>query len=586
MESYKAYNKQFFEQLVINTEIQSVFDAFGDTAWWEKYTLNAFQFSAAKDLTETKMLQKLALTIGSKEEYEKKANEYAEINRDYWLNIEVDTCKRNAVLGEKWRTMEKDKDLYPYWVYRGRMDGRERPEHIALEGKVFRIGDPEGDRVHPICAWNCFIPGTKVLTKKGKLDIDNISVGDKVIGGSGNEKNIDFIHQNMFNGNMFEIINKRGSVTTTNNHRILTIKGWKTADSINIMDIVVNKRKSKGINKIIRYVNNSYVFACYIIMSLIIKGNSAWMKAFNSNIKIWQKYINPIRTNVIIKNIFNIVFSKKGYNFLFIFRRLYSCTNMFRWINSKCSFHFKNDISHSVFGFMHRFAGLLFRKFFKPLAVIFGFTKIGMWRFRYIFSHCLALIITPFICVYPLCLYGFTSFSNWNIKMIKSFCNSSVIFNIPSLLKFSKSIKLIGVKFIQNNGSGAPLDSFNTFGEYIYNIFTHNELLLVYNVNIKQYSGYIYNLSVENDESYIVDIGIVHNCRCTSEPVDERYLKQNDTKLSKGSDYLEKVDPKTGLPYVDKDFRFNPGQHPMPNDSSYFEMLSNINKLNNKSFGL
>ena len=51
--------------------------------------------------------------------------------------------------------MEADKDLYPYWVYKTANDDRVRDEHAALEGLIFRIGDPEGDNCMPENGWNC-----------------------------------------------------------------------------------------------------------------------------------------------------------------------------------------------------------------------------------------------------------------------------------------------------------------------------------------------------------------------------------------------------------------------------------------------
>jgi hypothetical protein len=117
--------------------------------------LNSYQFSAAKDLSETKAMQELVHSAASFKEFKEKAGEITDINNDQWLRVEMDVCKRNTIMGENFRKMEETKDLYPYWIYKTEEDGHVRPEHAALEGLVFRIGDPEGDSVHPSCAWNC-----------------------------------------------------------------------------------------------------------------------------------------------------------------------------------------------------------------------------------------------------------------------------------------------------------------------------------------------------------------------------------------------------------------------------------------------
>lgn len=154
-EIYAAYNAMFFEEMVANTSINATYEIFEDTAWFERYLLNTSQFSAAKDISESKALQKLVFESESFKDFKEKAQEIVDINNDQWLRVEMDACKRSSVMGEQWRKMEETKDIYPYWVYRGRMDSRERPEHVALEGKIFRIGDVYGDMVYPPSDWNC-----------------------------------------------------------------------------------------------------------------------------------------------------------------------------------------------------------------------------------------------------------------------------------------------------------------------------------------------------------------------------------------------------------------------------------------------
>ena len=121
--------------------------------------LNAYQFSAAKDASNSKALQSLIQSkvyeSKSFKDFKEKANEICKVNNDKWLRVEMDVCKRNTVMGETWRRMEKDKDLYPYWQYVTEQDDRVRDEHAALEGKIFKIGDSEGDSVHPSNGFNC-----------------------------------------------------------------------------------------------------------------------------------------------------------------------------------------------------------------------------------------------------------------------------------------------------------------------------------------------------------------------------------------------------------------------------------------------
>jgi SPP1 gp7 family putative phage head morphogenesis protein len=152
---YTAYNSKFYNELVNNTSIKTTYEAFGDTAWHERYMLNSYQFSAAKDLSETKAMQALIFQSEGFKDFKEKASEITNIFNDQWLRVEMDSCKRGAVMGENWRQMQDTADLYPYWEYKTEEDDRVRDEHAALEGQIFRIGDPEGDACYPPNDFNC-----------------------------------------------------------------------------------------------------------------------------------------------------------------------------------------------------------------------------------------------------------------------------------------------------------------------------------------------------------------------------------------------------------------------------------------------
>lgn len=121
--------------------------------------LNSYQFSAAKSVTTAKMLQAAVYNDdGSLKAFNKFRDDAEEIQKQVnqnWLRVERDMCARSSIMADSWAEAIQDKDLYPYWMYEGRMDSRERPEHVALEGLIFRIGDPYGDRIVPPGDWNC-----------------------------------------------------------------------------------------------------------------------------------------------------------------------------------------------------------------------------------------------------------------------------------------------------------------------------------------------------------------------------------------------------------------------------------------------
>jgi len=199
---YKAYNHAFYSELINNTSIKTTYEAFGDTAWHERYMLNAYQFSAAKDLSETKALQELVFQSEGFKDFKEKASEISDIFNDQWLRVEMDVCKRNTVMAESFRKIEETKDLYPYWIYKTENDDRVRDEHAALEGIVFRVGDPEGDNVYPQNDWNCRCHGEPVDDQYLKEENKQVSKGEDYLNEKDPESGKPYVNEN-FRFNQF-----------------------------------------------------------------------------------------------------------------------------------------------------------------------------------------------------------------------------------------------------------------------------------------------------------------------------------------------------------------------------------------------
>lgn len=156
---YQFYNKQFFYAISENIDVKGNFTTFKDTATFEKYMLNYTQFSAAKSLDQSKQLQAVLFnengTVKGFSKFTKDAESIVHQQNEVWLRVEYDTARKQAVAADQWNDMVANSDYYPYWVYRGMMDSRERPDHVDLEGKTYRIGDAYGDSVFPPADFNC-----------------------------------------------------------------------------------------------------------------------------------------------------------------------------------------------------------------------------------------------------------------------------------------------------------------------------------------------------------------------------------------------------------------------------------------------
>lgn len=121
--------------------------------------LNAYQFSSAKSFEKAKLMQEQVYkadgSLKSFSQFRDDASNIQTTVNETWLRVERDMCTRSSIIADKWADMVADADINPYWIYSGVLDSRERPEHRALEGLIFRIGDSEGDKMCPPVDWNC-----------------------------------------------------------------------------------------------------------------------------------------------------------------------------------------------------------------------------------------------------------------------------------------------------------------------------------------------------------------------------------------------------------------------------------------------
>lgn len=121
--------------------------------------LNTCQFSAAKNNAEVNaLIQEKTFQDGERASFstfKKEASQITDIFNETWLRTEYDTSGRQAVAAEKFRGYREDSDLYPYWRYLRTISLNPRDEHLRLVGRIFRIGDYEGDQVFPPDGFNC-----------------------------------------------------------------------------------------------------------------------------------------------------------------------------------------------------------------------------------------------------------------------------------------------------------------------------------------------------------------------------------------------------------------------------------------------
>lgn len=81
---------------------------------------------------------------------------------------------------------------------------------------------------------NCFIAGTKVITKRGLLNIEDVKVGDEVVTDDGSWQKVNEVMCRDYQGDMYRIKSSAiyDDIVCTPNHQFLTQYGWKRADRL------------------------------------------------------------------------------------------------------------------------------------------------------------------------------------------------------------------------------------------------------------------------------------------------------------------------------------------------------------------
>lgn len=583
--TYKEYSKTFFDIINDETKIKSDFDMFRDTSIYERYMLNSAQFSSSKSVAVNKLMKEALFDENGVRKgysaFKRDAKEITDIVNSTWLRTEYDTSVRQAVAGQQFISYRENADVYPFWVYLETTSEHPREEHLTLVGNVYRIGSPESDEVFPPNGFNCLPKGSLILTSNGWEEIQNLQVNQAVIGGSGNKCNTTIVHKNFYNGQIYGIVKKNNIVFYTKNHRIMTIEGWKRADCINAGDIVADLCEEGNSNTMITYINNCYAFGRYIAMSFIIKWCSRMVKRFNSNIFRGDKNINPIFPTMEIMD--RVKRTKEIQNDIFIPTWFSTGIYMFFW---KFGVQFGSISGHFSPNFYptSRSRNLeLVRNYFKRFISFFCFTQKRMGNFSNVSSHLLSLIIFPFICIFPLGFYSLGRISNRYIQKSKNFGQNAIAFNIKFFRNSFKAFILNDIQFIEDNKDAAPFNTFYSRYNALFSFFCHNKLSVIEDVKVQNYNEYVYNITVENDNSYITKTGIVHNCSCGSEQVDDQYLSDNNKTVRTNDE--AKDDLINGVP---EQFRFNAADQGIccKEGHSYFQALPNANEANGETFNI
>lgn len=121
---------------------------------------------------------------------------------------------------------------------------------------------------------------------------------------------------------------------------------------------------------------------------------------------------------------------------------------------------------------------------------------------------------TSWLVIYPLRFYRFASSARL-FATIRYYFGYGSVTDTPKARQLSVTHQLPKVPILKGLADIHTFERFHSFYHFLRKTFFHNRYILVKGKDTKPYKGKVYNLSVWQDESYITQVGITHNCRCS-----------------------------------------------------------------------
>jgi len=103
---------------------------------------------------------------------------------------------------------------------------------VKVANKTYRA-------LHPPFHPNCFLPGTQILTDKGKKNIEDIQIGDNVLTHKNRFKEVYSIMDREIDEEIYEIETSQGVLEVTGEHPVMTNKGWKLVKELTEEDWIL-----------------------------------------------------------------------------------------------------------------------------------------------------------------------------------------------------------------------------------------------------------------------------------------------------------------------------------------------------------
>ncbi len=406
-----------------------------------------------------------------------------ETNEANWLATQKEAGDMPFVTGMKWNLgRHPEVDICDTYATQNRDD---------LGPGVYPKGSVP-KRPHP----NCLIPGQNILMENGKWKpIENIRVGDEIIGCSGRSRKVLATHKNEFTGDVFELnISNGNSITVTGNHPIYTAnEGWVDAQNIQeghkvfdpeFMIIGPYFNNSPSIfGKILKFysIMRSFLWACMPISSV----------DFNGQLPFWNGNINVEFINGEKRDMGNI-------------KAIKDIT--------------KSNLIGCLFAFLLNAKGTADKALIKAIKDI---TKSNLIYRLFTSAH---YFISNFSLFLPLQI---VSCGPYQLSGIGLIAPSKIIFSESISDALTANAHRLSQEIDTFTGQVSPVSLNNIEVSY----YAHDVIIpdvIVKSSKKHHYEGSVFNLTVDKDQSYFAEGILVHNCNCfLTTVVDMEYFDKN-----------------------------------------------------------
>lgn len=153
----------------------------------------------------------------------------------------------------------------------------------------------------------------------------------------------------------------------------------------------------------------------------------------------------------------------------------------------------------------------------------------------------------------PLCSDSLASMPRLKSAITDKFRDGTAI-DRPKFAEKTDTTKFAEVPEFHGITDIHTFNSFHSFYSFLRKTFFHTRYVLVTGKDTKKVSMPVYNLSIANDESYVIPLGIVHNCRCTVVQV-----RKDKYPVSNEQEAMNLGSQATAGKYQEM-FMFNPGK--------------------------